>query len=182
MHKTELHAEVTPPRRNFLKILWVSLGFVALGEVILGIISFFSSTSQKNETVIAPPRIIHAGKTDAYTPGMVAPFLVGQFYLVCYENGGFMAMSAKCTHLGCAIPWDEKQQKFICPCHASQFDIFGNVLSSPAPRALDLFAVNIVNDEIQVDISTRIQRSRFNKNQLVFPETVSIIQKSSKKQ
>ncbi len=138
---------------------------------------FFRSTSKK-EAAISPPRIIHAGQIDAYEPGTVVSFLVGQFYLVCHEDGGFMAMSAKCTHLGCALPWDESQQKFICPCHASQFDILGNVLSSPAPRALDLFAVSIVNKEIRVDISTRVQRDRFNRKQLVYPETVSIIQES----
>jgi len=71
------------------------------------------------------------------------------------------------------VPWDKEQTKFICPCHASQFDITGNVLSSPAPRALDLFKLKIVNKTIQVDISNRIKRNRFQKNQLIYPETLT---------
>ena len=128
----------------------------------------------------ATKRIIDAGSTDAYGPGTVSAFVRGQFYLVCLEDGGFLAVSGKCTHLGCALPWDKDQQKFICPCHASEFDISGNVLSSPAPRALDLFKVSLVDKKIQVDINNRIKRNRFNKNQPVYPETVTILEKAGK--
>ena len=127
-----------PPRRNFLKILWAGLGLVALGELLWMIVSFFMPVS-KNKAATFEFNMIDAGSTETYEPGTVSTFVRGQFYLVCLEDGGFLAMSGKCTHLGCAVPWDKDQKKFICPCHASQFDIFGNVLSSPAPRALDLF-------------------------------------------
>jgi cytochrome b6-f complex iron-sulfur subunit len=162
-----------PRRRNFLKALWISLGLVALGEFILVILSFFRP-AQKKEDSSTRQRLIDAGTTDTYTPGTVAAFVTGQFYLVCLEDGGFLALSSKCTHLGCAVPWDTEQQKFICPCHASQFDISGNVLSAPAPRALDLFKINIVNKKIRVDINNRIKRNRFNKSQAVYPETVAL--------
>jgi len=169
-----------PPRRNFLKILWASLGLVALGELIWMIVSFFRPTPEK-ETTTSIFNVIDAGSTEAYEPGTVSTFVMGQFYLVCLEDGGFLAMSGKCTHLGCAVPWDKDKKKFICPCHASQFDMSGNVLSSPAPRALDLFEVTIVNKAIQVDIGKRMKRNRFNKSQLVYPKTVSILEKNNKK-
>jgi hypothetical protein len=76
---------------------------------------------------------------------------------------------------------DKDKKKFICPCHASQFDISGNVLSSPAPRALDLFEVTIVNKNIQVDLGKRMKRNRFNKSQLIYPETVTILEENNKK-
>jgi len=169
-----------PPRRNFLKILWASLGLVALGELLWVIVSFFRPVSKK-EAATSLFNVIDAGSTETYEPGTVSPFVRGQFYLVCLEDGGFLAMSSKCTHLGCAVPWDEDKKKFICPCHASQFDISGNVLSSPAPRALDLFEVTIVNKTIQVNIGKRMKRNRFNKRQLVYPETVTILEESNKK-
>jgi cytochrome b6-f complex iron-sulfur subunit len=180
MDTTRQNAEKAPLRRHVLKLLWTGLGFVAMAELIMVIISFFRPASKK-ETIISPSRMIDAGSIDSYQPGMVTAFVQGRFYLVCLENGGFLAVSSKCTHLGCALPWDETEQKFICPCHASQFDILGNVLSSPAPRALDLFAVNIVNNKIQVDISTRIKRNRFNTNQVVYPEKVTIIKETRQK-
>lgn len=169
-----------PPRRNFLKILWASLGLVALGELLWIIVSFFRPP-QKKKAATSIFNMIDAGSTETYETGTVSPFVRGQFYLVCLEDGGFLAMSGKCTHLGCAVSWDKDKKKFICPCHASQFDIYGNVLSSPAPRALDLFEITIVNKMIQVDIGKRMKRNRFNMNQLVYPETVSIREENNKK-
>lgn len=177
MDKSNKRAKGEQPRRSFLKILWACLGLVALGELIMVIISFFRPIARK-EAAVSPVRIVDAGFTDAYEPGSVSAFVTGQFYLVCLEDGGFLALSSKCTHLGCAVPWDKEVKKFICPCHASQFDIMGNVLSSPAPRALDLFEISIVNKNIQVNISHRIKRNRFNKSQLVYPETVVILKES----
>lgn len=171
---------VENPRRNFLKGLLVSLGLVALIEVIIVIFSFLSPVSRK-ETAGSPQRLVDAGSIDTYEPGTVAAFVVGQFYLVRHKDGGFLAVSGKCTHLGCALPWDKEKQKFICPCHSSEFDISGNVLSSPAPRALDLFKVRIVNKNIQVDIGKRVKRNRFSKNQLVYPETITILKEGIQK-
>lgn len=170
----------TPQRRSFLKILWITLGLVALVEVVMVIISFFRPVHNK-KIDSAQKRLIDAGSTDAYKPGTVAAFAQGQFYLVCLEDGGFLAVSGRCTHLGCALPWDKNQQKFICPCHASQFDMFGNVLNSPAPRALDLFKIRLENKQIQVNINNRIKRSRFNQNQVVYPETVTFVEKAGRK-
>lgn len=179
MNTNNTNGKGQTPRRNFLKVLWISLGLVALGELIMVIISFFRPAPRKKDALSAL-RIIDAGRTDTYKPGTVAAFVRGQFYLVCLEDGGFLALSGKCTHLGCAVPWDKEHNKFICPCHASEFDIMGNVLSSPAPRALDLFEITIVNKNIQVNIGNRIIRNRFKKNQPVYSETLTILEESSK--
>lgn len=34
---------------------------------------------------------------------------------------------AVCTHLGCVVPWNKAENKFICPCHGSQYDATGKV-------------------------------------------------------
>lgn len=41
-----------------------------------------------------------------------------------------------CTHLGC-IP-NRSKEGWDCPCHGSQYDNSGRVLSGPAPRNLDI--------------------------------------------
>lgn len=38
-----------------------------------------------------------------------------------------------CTHLGCVVPWNAAENKFICPCHGSQYDNQGRVVRGPAP-------------------------------------------------
>ena len=44
-------------------------------------------------------------------------------------------LSSKCTHLGCRINKLE-DDKFICPCHGSQFNLDGNVIIGPATASL----------------------------------------------
>ena len=43
--------------------------------------------------------------------------------------------SSTCTHLGCKIN-QEKNNKFICPCHGSQFALNGEVIKGPATKKL----------------------------------------------
>lgn len=38
-----------------------------------------------------------------------------------------------CTHLGCVVPWNPAENKFICPCHGSQYNDQGRVVRGPAP-------------------------------------------------
>ncbi|NCJ06487.1 cytochrome b6-f complex iron-sulfur subunit [Synechococcales cyanobacterium C] len=47
-------------------------------------------------------------------------------------------LSAVCTHLGCVVPWNAGENKFICPCHGSQYDSTGKVVRGPAPLSLAL--------------------------------------------
>ena len=43
-------------------------------------------------------------------------------------------MSAVCTHLGCTIPWNEKENKFVCPCHLGIFSADGKLLVYASDR------------------------------------------------
>ena len=52
-------------------------------------------------------------------------------------GGALHAVSAKCTHLGCAVHWNSAERSWDCPCHASRFDTEGNVLHGPAPTPLE---------------------------------------------
>jgi glycine/D-amino acid oxidase-like deaminating enzyme/nitrite reductase/ring-hydroxylating ferredoxin subunit len=52
-------------------------------------------------------------------------------------DGALHALSARCTHLGCAVHWNGAERSWDCPCHASRFDIEGNVLHGPAHAPLD---------------------------------------------
>lgn len=47
-------------------------------------------------------------------------------------------INAVCTHLGCVVPWNKAANKFMCPCHGSQYDETGKVVRGPAPLSLAL--------------------------------------------
>jgi cytochrome b6-f complex iron-sulfur subunit len=111
--------------------------------------------------------VIIAGPVDRFEPGSVTAFPEGRFYLARLVDGGFLALHRECTHLGCTVPWVDAEDRFVCPCHASSFDITGEVLSPPAPRPLDVFAVRIENDIVKVDISKAVKRQSFSASQVV---------------
>jgi cytochrome b6-f complex iron-sulfur subunit len=71
----------------------------------------------------------YAGIVDDFPPGSVTPFNAGRFYLVRQQDGGFLALYRKCTHLGCAVPWNPAEGRFVCPCHASAFEMDGQVIN-----------------------------------------------------
>jgi cytochrome b6-f complex iron-sulfur subunit len=107
-----------------------------------------------------------AGPVEQFEPGSVTAFPAGRFYLSRLTDGGFLAVSRECTHLGCTVPWIEDEGRFVCPCHASAYDIRGDVLSPPAPRALDLHPVRIENGIVKVDTGRTLKRRAFEASQV----------------
>lgn len=55
-------------------------------------------------------------------------------------NGQLRAMSAKCTHAGCVVAWQNAQ--LHCACHGSNFDANGKVLKGPAKKDLPQWTVS----------------------------------------
>jgi len=100
--------------------------------------------------------------------GSVTPFRSGQFYLVRLDDGGLLALSLKCTHLACSVSWDGKKKEFTCPCHASQFDMSGNVINPPAPRALDYYPIMVEQGVVKVNTSKPVKRKAFEKGQATY--------------
>ena len=158
--------EQRPSRRGFLGKLWLLLGGVMLAEAVWIITDFFKPRRRRaadNEE----SSVLIAGPVDQFEPGSVTAFPKGRFYLARLNDGGFLALHRECTHLGCTVPWVADQGRFVCPCHASSFDITGQVLSPPAPRPLDIFPVRIENDIVKVDVRMPIRRQRFDASQVV---------------
>lgn len=66
------------------------------------------------------------------------------------RGSGFIALSRVCTHLGCLVGYDKFNNKLVCPCHAGEFDLEGNVLSGPATKALPRYPLKITADQITI--------------------------------
>jgi Rieske Fe-S protein len=60
---------------------------------------------------------------------------------VLRDDDGFYAMTNRCTHSGCVVgcPNDDLM---ICPCHNSQYNANGDILSGPAPSDLRHYLVS----------------------------------------
>jgi len=159
----------THSRRSFLNKLWLVLGGLAFAELLAVVFTFFKP-AKPQATAGDEETIFTAGPVDNFEPGTVSAFVSGKFYLARLEDGGFLAMSRRCTHLSCTVPWVSGENKFICPCHSSEFDIRGEVTQPPAPRALDLYAVEIRNNVLRVDTGKLRKRSVFAPDQVTYPK------------
>jgi cytochrome b6-f complex iron-sulfur subunit len=142
-------------RRDFLNITWGAMGALVIGELSFAGLKFLSPRATDGEF----GGEFNLGPYADFPAGSVTPVEVGRFYLVRLDDGGFLAIYRRCTHLGCAVPFDQASGQFICPCHGSVFTNEGDVLNQPAPRPLDLFALS-VNDvgELVVDTASPIER------------------------
>jgi len=146
-------------RRSFIKkIIWGVFGL----EVAYLTWDFLSSKSKAKDS----QHLFNAGKVSSFEPNKMYPFSSQMFYLSVLEDGGMLALSVKCTHLGCIVRADK--QGFHCPCHASSFDKYGEVKSPPATRALDIFSIKIIKGELYIDTAVAIKRKAFDKSQLSY--------------
>jgi cytochrome b6-f complex iron-sulfur subunit len=152
-------------RRDFLKIAWAFFGGVAALETA----GIFLAYLQPRLTEGEFGSVITAGLVDDFPLNSVTHIPNGRFYVVRVGDGGFLAVYHRCTHLGCTVPWDAAAQKFICPCHNSQFDQQGAVENPPAPRPLDLFGVTIEDGNVKVDTGNLAQRQSYDTAQAVYP-------------
>jgi len=155
-------------RRDFFGMVWKGLGILAAIEVSGMMIAYFFSG--KSNHILKTKQLIEAGPVDSFTPGTVTAFMGGRFYLARQKDGGFIALSLRCTHLGCSITWEEDKHRFICPCHSSAFDMSGEVLNPPAARALNYYPVLIENGLVKVDAGALRERKISGKEQFTYAQ------------
>lgn len=70
-------------------------------------------------------------------------------YVTKDARGELIVLSAVCTHLGCTVPWVEKESRFICPCHLGMFAADGALLGGPPPRNMDRLETKIEDGTVK---------------------------------
>ena len=68
--------------------------------------------------------------------GRVVADGIGQVGECRDESGDFHRVSARCTHLGCIVRWNQGDSTWDCPCHGSRFEPDGTVRNGPAAKPL----------------------------------------------
>jgi Rieske Fe-S protein len=84
---------------------------------------------------------------DAYLPRASQASTV---FVVDRGDGRYEVFDGRCTHLGCPLVWDQAAREFHCHCHGAVFDESGEVVSGPAPRALDRYATRMKDGVLYV--------------------------------
>ena len=146
-------------RRQFMNLLtFGSITGVALGA-LYPVVKYFipPSSGSGSGGVTAKDAlgndIIVSEYLETHPPGdrQLAQGLKGDPTYVVIKDDGQIAnygINAVCTHLGCVVPWNTSENKFMCPCHGSQYDETGKVVRGPAPLSLALANAEVQDDKL----------------------------------
>ncbi len=96
------------------------------------------------------PPLTTAPLAPAVVPAASAPPLNAAVYVpavrayLLQDAGGYYALSAVCTHLGCLV--EQEGEGLQCPCHGSRYNAGGAVLAGPAVQGLPHLALALNDD------------------------------------
>ena len=71
--------------------------------------------------------------------------------VIALPGAELRALSARCTHLGCAVSFERASGELVCPCHGGRFAADGRVLAGPPPSPLAAFEVTDAGDAVVVE-------------------------------
>jgi cytochrome b6-f complex iron-sulfur subunit len=154
-----------PPEGN----IWYRrsfLGLVGLGALAAifggGIAAFMRSLFPR--VLFEPSTVFRAGRPEDYAVGEVNAQLVEtERVFVVRTSEGFVALLARCTHLGCTPRWLELERKFKCPCHGSGYTPEGVNFEGPAPAPLARLEISLDEDGfIVVDRARQFRAGEWN--------------------
>ena len=134
-------------RRDFLSSALTVWGALCAAPVLGMILQYITPVSAKggaHDTVLV-------GQSGDFSQGTVKIVRVGKdpVLLIHTSSGQFRALSARCTHLGCVVQYQESPTPhFGCNCHGSQFDINGINISGPAPKPLAPYRVTLSGSSV----------------------------------
>ena len=136
-------------RRDFLKVAAAAWGALCAAPVAGMILQYITPVAAKNTTPVS----VLVGKATDFAEGTVRIVRVDRdpVLLIHSATGQFRALSARCTHLGCVVQYQESPQPhFACNCHGSQFDFNGVNIAGPAPRPLPPFRVTLEGTSVYI--------------------------------
>ena len=147
-------------RRQFLGIAWLTATVALVGESLAALFKFIQPINDGGFG-----GIVKAGTLEEFPPGSITLIKEGRFFLSRLDDGSFLALWQRCTHLGCSVPWDEDEDQYHCPCHGSLFNELGEVTGGPAPRPMDYFPVFVEEGEVFVNTEEAFERKAFDASQ-----------------
>jgi cytochrome b6-f complex iron-sulfur subunit len=135
------YATTSFDRRTFLDAL-LAVGFVSTAAAIAYPVTRFLIPPASGEPATAS---VVAGRANALKPNAAMMFKFGSKPAIVVRtiDGEVRAFSAVCTHLDCTVQLKTDTSQLWCACHNGTYDLGGNVVSGPPPRALERFSVNL---------------------------------------
>jgi len=146
-------------RRNLMNLILVGSAAVTVGGLAIPYIAFFvppgggggsgavtAKDALGNDIVLEEYLETHPAKDRSLAQGLKGDAT----YIIVKEDKSIESygLNAVCTHLGCVVPWSPANNKFMCPCHGSQYAPTGAVVRGPAPLPLALAHCEVAEGKI----------------------------------
>lgn len=155
-----------PGRRSFITIL-IAVGAAVVGAVLaIPLLRFafypvLAQTTQTSWSSLGPlsdfqsaaapeQRIVKVAQVDGWRESVSSKVVYVTKGTRKGATAGIEVLSAICPHLGCEVPWNAAEGKFLCPCHGSVFAPDGARISGPTPRGMDTLPVKTQAGNLQV--------------------------------
>jgi Rieske Fe-S protein len=135
-------------RRDFLRTGWK-----AGGAMLIGAAAYTGYEALRPFTAGTTGAKITVGTISNFPPESSTYVPAGRLY-IANTKGYLFALSQKCPHLGCHVPFCESSGRFECPCHGSVYDLAGEYIKGPAPRGMDRYHVALQGENVVVDTGT----------------------------
>lgn len=145
----------TETRRTFLK----QAGSLGVCACCIGASSFLSSCAASKrttsavpftetaETVTIPVAVFNdKNSVTIKTKKFEDPVFIGK-----NPDGSYLSLLMHCPHKGCTV--NVTPDKFVCPCHGSQFALDGALLKGPAKSALQSLTTTVVGQNVMVQLT-----------------------------
>jgi cytochrome b6-f complex iron-sulfur subunit len=135
-------------RRNFISCIGLGcLGNSLIAESVDSAqeITVISSASQDWQTVGTIAELDKTGQLLNENSPIGSVLVIGTS-----KSENLVAVNPTCTHAGCTVEWLVEEKIFLCPCHASEFGLNGNVQMGPATKALSNYETKIEGDLVIV--------------------------------
>src|SRR6266545_8012570 len=122
-------------------LLRSSVTLVYVGDPVVGAITLEDTAKGRPEGVKVEPLVGQGEPADVLCQVAEAAdidLIVEGKKLAVYkdEDGYLVALSPRCTHMGCTVDWNDADRTWDCPCHGSRYAVDGEVIQGPAAKAL----------------------------------------------
>ena len=146
-------------KRHLMNSILLKSVYLSCGSLLGGYLSFFYPVvnSDSSGGLVAKDKDGNDVLLDDWLKNhpypnreLIQGFKGDPYYIITTDNNNLekFALNAICTHLGCVVPWNKAEQKFMCPCHGSQYNSEGKVIRGPAPRSLALAKIENNNNKV----------------------------------
>lgn len=143
--------ELSPHRRRFLRqVITGSASLIAAITLLPALGALLTPVFQRRQRQRV--KLLLNSPEDVNSRTFVPARYEGQpptapgIFLKREDDGQITALSARCTHAGCAVEWRSSERQFFCPCHQGRFDADGKNISGPPLRPLERLSVEQTAD------------------------------------